>query len=178
MTIQQLQQSNLHEIIKHAKDFAIKLHSDVNHKYDGLDYSTHLYMVYDTACQFSHLLPVEIKIEALASAWTHDLIEDCRVTYNDIKREFGETIAEITYALTNEKGRNRKDRANEKYYEGIRNTPGATFVKLCDRMANVLYARIEHTSMYNVYKRENEDFCSHLYTPDLQEMFTYLKKAV
>lgn len=141
MTIQQIQQKDYNEFVKYARDFATKAHSDTNHKYDDLDYSTHLAMVYDFAGQYIHLLPDEIKRDVLASAWTHDLIEDCRITYNDIKKEFGETVAEITYALTNEKGRNRKERANEKYYEGIRNTPGATFIKLCDRMANVLYSK-------------------------------------
>ena len=47
---------------------------------------------------------------------------------------------EIVYALTNDKGRTRAERAGEKYYKGIRETPYAPFVKLCDRLANVTYS--------------------------------------
>ena len=39
------------------------------------------------------------------------------------------TAAEIVYALTNDKGRTRKERAGEHYYAGIRETPYAPFVK-------------------------------------------------
>ena len=39
------------------------------------------------------------------------------------------------YALTNEKGRTRAERAGVKYYEGIRAVPYAPMVKLADRMA-------------------------------------------
>jgi hypothetical protein len=67
--------------------------------------------------------------------------------------------AEIVYALTNEKGRTRHERAGEKYYKGIRETPYAPFVKLCDRLANVTYScsidsgRDGHR-MREVYKSE------------------------
>ena len=48
--------------------------------------------------------------------------------------------AEIVYALTNEKGRTRAERAGVKYYEGIRAVPYAPMVKLADRMANVRFS--------------------------------------
>jgi len=59
----------------------------------------------------------------MTACWGHDLIEDCRVSYNDVKDALGQEAADIIYAVTNEKGKNRKERANDKYYEGIRNTP-------------------------------------------------------
>lgn len=57
-------------------------------------------------------------------AYFHDSIEDARLTYNDVKAiankymtsEQSHYATEIVYALTNEKGRNRAERANEKYY--------------------------------------------------------------
>ena len=69
---------------------------------------------------------------------------------------------EIVYALTNEKGRNRAERANEKYYEGIRETPYAPFVKLADRLANTSYAFSKGTAdslrMSKVYREELPGF--------------------
>ncbi|MDD6507497.1 MAG: hypothetical protein PUF39_09000, partial [Prevotellaceae bacterium] len=44
------------------------------------------------------------------------------------------------YALTNEKGRTRAERANDKYYQGIRDTAYAPFLKLADRRANITYS--------------------------------------
>jgi hypothetical protein len=48
--------------------------------------------------------------------------------------------AEIVYALTNDKGRTRAERAGDHYYEGIRLTPYAPMVKLADRLANTSYS--------------------------------------
>ena len=56
------------------------------------------------------------------------------------------------------KGKNRKERANDKYYEGIRNTDGAIFVKLCDRIANVQYSKMTKSRMFEMYKKENMEF--------------------
>ena len=70
------------------------------------------------------------------------------MTYNDVKKVAGSMLTEeqalmateIVYALTNDKGRSRAERAGEKYYQGIRETPYAPFVKLCDRLANITYS--------------------------------------
>jgi len=113
------------------------------------------------------------------ATWGHDLIEDCRVSYNDVKEQLGQEAADIIYAVTNEKGKNRKERANDKYYEGIRNTPGAVFVKLCDRIANVQYSKMTKSRMFEMYKKENDDFIVRLgyvysNTHPYFEMFNYL----
>ena len=70
---------------------------------------------------------------------------------------------EIVYALTNDKGRTREERAGEKYYQGIRVTPYAPFVKLCDRLANVTYScSVDNgrngSRMREVYKGEMGKF--------------------
>lgn len=112
----------------------------------------------DVAKMFIHCIREEDRELAYAACWLHDTIEDCRVTYNDVKQEFGIEISEAVYALTNEKGRNRKERANEKYYEGIRNTNVAAFVKICDRIANVKHSYESGNSMLKKYFDENEWF--------------------
>ena len=70
--------------------------------------------------------------------------------------------AEIAYALTNDKGRTRAERAGEKYYQGIRETPYAPFVKLADRLANITHS-FTHTNdsnshMKTVYANELPHF--------------------
>ena len=150
------------KILEKAREFAEYHHNGTNHKYDGKPYTYHLSMVVEVAERFIHLIPVNKRDTVLAACWCHDTIEDCRVTYNDVKSELGEEVANIVYALTNEKGKTRKERANDKYYEGIRNTKGAVFVKLCDRIANVQYSKMTKSSMFKKYKEENPNFLSKL----------------
>ena len=93
-----------------ASFYAIKAHKEVNHKYDGQPYEVHLKMCSDIGGMFIKLIP-ESEIERVfAAIWLHDTIEDCRKTYNDIKKEFGSIVADIVYACTNEKGKTRKER--------------------------------------------------------------------
>ena len=147
-----------------------RLHDSVNQFYDGdKPYGYHLDMVAKEVYAYGHLVLVgEADLLPLfMGAWFHDSIEDARVSYNDVKKialKFGLTkeqaflASEIVYALTNEKGRNRKERAGKRYYEGIRNTPYAPFVKMCDRMANIRYScgcyNMGNLRMAKVYEDE------------------------
>ena len=146
-----------------ASEWSCKAHDDTNHLYDGRHYGHHLAMVVTCARKFIHLIPEKDQQTVLAACWAHDTIEDARQTYNDVKTTLGKDVAEIVYAVTNEKGKNRKERANSKYYEGIRNTPGASFVKLCDRIANMEYSKSTGSSMYDKYKKEMGDFVNSVF---------------
>ena len=125
--------------------WCIEQHEKTNHFYDKyLPYEFHLRMVAKVARDFIKVIERSAEgdvddwvLTILVACYGHDLIEDTRVSYNDAKEILDGDAADIIYAVTNEKGKNRKERANNKYYEGIRNTPGAVFVKLCDRIANV-----------------------------------------
>lgn len=159
-------------IIEIAKYYAIKQHSNTNHLYGEEPYSVHLNMVYYFADKYKDL--IESNQNILASAYTHDLIEDCRVTYNDVKEYLNTEIADITYALTNEKGKTRDERANSKYYEGIIEVPGARFIKICDRLANATYSKEQGSRMLSKYKSEMPYFRMKLYHDDYSEMFAEL----
>lgn len=143
--------------------FAIEAHNKTNHLYDNNPYSVHLSMVAMYAMKYIDFLPSkEAQENVLSACWLHDTIEDCRLTYNDIKSVAGEQVADIVYAVTNEKGKNRKERASDLYYFGIRNTAWATYVKFCDRLANVKYSKDTNSKMLEVYKNENEYFVNSL----------------
>jgi hypothetical protein len=159
-------------------DWIISRHRDTNHFYDTyLPYEFHLRMVVQVCKDFAHLLPKEIFLDLIELAcWGHDLIEDTRTSFNDCANNIHRYSSEIIYAVSNEKGKNRSERANEKYYEGIRNTQGATFVKMCDRIANVQYSKMTKSSMFEKYKQENTLFVEKLYSEDLKEMFDYLNQ--
>jgi (p)ppGpp synthase/HD superfamily hydrolase len=145
-------------------------------------------MAHNVFEDFKHLLPnlndgeTAFRDDVSLAVWGHDLIEDARVSYNDVASMLGHTSAEIIYAVTNEKGRNRKERASTKYYEGIRNTPGAVFVKLCDRIANVQYGSMTKSRMVEMYSKENGEFEKALgrYTDNkhLEPMFAELDRIL
>ena len=179
------------------QQWCIEQHEKTNHFYDTyLPYEFHLRMVNQVAQDYRHLLDntkdyytgepfrgllqdkVTLQDACLLATFGHDLIEDCRVSYNDVKTHLGQEVADIVYAVTNEKGKNRKERGGVKYYEGIRETPGAVFVKLCDRIANVQYSKMTKSRMFDMYKKEHQDFELMIgrYTAnkDLEPMFEYL----
>ena len=124
----------------------------------------------------------------LFGAYYHDAIEDARRTYNDVLRtarqfmdeEQALLAAEIVYALTNDKGRTRAERAGERYYQGIRSTPYAPLVKLADRLANATYS-FRHLNekndfsglnaqMKEVYRREMPHFLQSITVPNTDDL--------
>ncbi len=159
--------------IDHFRQMAHDLHQSVNQTYAGsLPYGFHLDMVVEGVRNYGYLVCVreEDVLPLLFGAYYHDSIEDARLTYNDVMRlarnemtiEQAMMATEIVYALTNDKGRTRAERAGEKYYKGIRETPYAPFVKLCDRLANITYSCTgegnKGTRMKEVYKGEMPHF--------------------
>lgn len=161
--------------IETIRQSAHDLHQSVNQSYgDNLPYGYHLDMVVEGIRQFGHLVCVreEDVLPLFFGGYYHDSIEDARLTYNDVMNtarkymteEQALLATEIVYALTNDKGRNRSERAGEKYYEGIRTTPYAPFVKLCDRMANITFScsgtDAVNRHMRDVYRQEVPHFLS------------------
>ena len=122
-------QSDLLERIRHA---AHEAHAAVNQFYGvDLPYSYHLDGVAELVARYGGEVctRVEDVLAVMFGAWFHDSIEDARLTYNDVRKRARSLgldeaqafmAAEIVYALTNEKGRTRAERAGVKYYEGIR----------------------------------------------------------
>jgi len=146
--------------------FAIKAHHDTNHMYDGKPYSIHLALTVCYAQKYINLIPENYQNDIISACWLHDTIEDTRHSYNDIKNISNAYIADVVYAVTNEKGKTRKERANSKYYEGIKMVPFAKFVKMCDRLANVKYSVDTNSRMKEMYKKENEYFIKLLFSKD------------
>ena len=161
------------QVLDEIRRTAWNLHESVGQTYDkNLPYGHHLSMVADAAIKYGYeVINNETDIiPVVFAAYFHDSIEDARLTYNDVVSIAGRfmtneqciTAAEIVYALTNDKGRTRKERAGEHYYAGIRETPYAPFVKLCDRLANMTYCfngtNDANNHMQKVYESEWSHF--------------------
>lgn len=165
--------------IEQIKQSAHKLHKDVNQTYDRVHpYGFHLDMVADSVFKYGNEVCAceQDVLPLFFAAYYHDSIEDARLTYNDvtkIAKSFMDDsqaymAAEIVYALTNDKGRTRAERAGEKYYQGIRETPYAPFIKLADRLANISYSssgdNAANLHMKEVYRNELPHFLEALTT--------------
>lgn len=151
------------QLIRQAKDFAIRSHDiDASQKYNGRPYSYHLEQVAQEASMNIYLVPSFLKSDVIAAAWLHDTIEDARITYSTIKQAFGLSVAEIVFACTDDKGRNRKERHSKAYYDLINRTPGAAYVKLFDRVANVKFSIQNNSPQLSMYGKENADFIANL----------------
>ena len=175
---------------------------DVNQKYgDNLPYSFHLKAVVAQGKIFSkewdylivkHSLGMElnevsnklVRTEMLEFVLAgHDLIEDARMTYNDVKQmayryfyddSIATLLADIIYDVTDEKGKNRGERKNNKFYSALKKNELALFVKLADMAANRMYSKLFNTKQYNMYKEEFEKFKQKTYTNSLANMFNYV----
>jgi hypothetical protein len=178
------------EVIRQS---AHDLHQSVNQTYgDELPYGFHLDMVAEGISTYGYLVCAceEDVLPLFFSAFYHDSIEDARQTYNDVMRmarlwlteEKALMATEIVYALTNDKGRTRAERAGEKYYKGIRETPYAPFVKLCDRLANVAYSCSDelggNNRMREVYKGEMGHFLQSINPQSSDQRFLVPKEVI
>lgn len=166
--------SDLEKIVERAKAYAILSHTSTNHLYDGQPYfDSHIENVVRYATKFRYLIPGYDWYIVLAALYLHDTIEDCRRTPNDLLaalrgndyeendlylRETTMKIVKIVFAVSNEKGWTRSERANDKYYEGILEVPYADFVKLCDRGGNLEYSKATKSGMSDIYKQEYSKF--------------------
>jgi len=153
-----------------AKEFALKSHK--GQTYGTRDYSFHLEAVASIAKEF------KLGEKIIAACWLHDTIEDCKVTFQDIKNVCGEEIAEIVFCVTDELGRNRKER-KIKTYPKIKSNNDALCVKLCDRIANMQQSFLDNNeNLLAMYLKEHKEFKEVLFSDNSTETILLLWKRL
>lgn len=167
-------------LLKKVYDYARACHDGTNQTYDGESYfEKHILRVFHYALKYIHLIPEKWQLIVLYAALCHDLMEDCRETYNDLVKIMGEKAADIVYACTNKRGKTREKKANKKYYRLLKKTPGGEFVKVCDRLANVSSGVSTGHEMAKRYKKEHPHFREQLQSDfTFAEMWHELKKIL
>lgn len=126
---------------------------------DNLSYDDHLYDVEQILIEFGH-----DSIQSRIEAWLHDILEDCDITYNDIKTMFGEEVADTIYCVTDELGKNRKER-KQRTLPKINSNERAKRLKLADRIGNGRRSKKKGHSMFKKYQIEYPEFKNHLHVP-------------
>ena len=106
-------------------------------RYSGEPYITHPLSV------AIYLSDLSMDIETITSAILHDLIEDTEITYDDLKKEFGSTVADIVDGVTKLDKINYNSKQEAKA-DGIRKMVVAMskdirvlILKLADRLHNI-----------------------------------------
>lgn len=144
------------KLYREARMVAVKAHGVQD--YDGIfPYQKHLDDVVAVLKRFG------FSGKYVVAGYLHDAIEDGGVSYNKIKTYFGIEVAEMVFCVTDELGRNRKER-KAKTYPKIASNKDAIIIKLADRIAN-----IEHGGKIGMYRKEYQDFNRHLYLEDHKE---------
>jgi (p)ppGpp synthase/HD superfamily hydrolase len=85
------------DIVEKARIFATAAHAavDQRRKYTNEPYIVHPKQVADFVANVPGATP-----EMIAAAWLHDVVEDTKVTNEDIAREFGDKVGEYVGWVT------------------------------------------------------------------------------
>ena len=148
--------------IKAAQAFASVKHK--GQKYGQNDpYTKHLAHVAEVLRRF------KFNTEDLqVAAWLHDTVEDTDATVSQIETMFGRKVADIVGRVTNEPGKNRKER-HAKTYPKIQASLDATTLKLADRIANMEVSVEDSSTQLEMYRKEHKAFKSLLYKPGVHD---------
>ncbi len=166
------------EHIEEAQIFAENAHG--LQKYDEFFYIKHLKDVYSILVDFGYSPNTKDGLILLVAAYLHDILEDCAVSYSDLKKRFGFDVAETVYCMTDEMGRTRKEK-KEKTYPKIRSNLLSITLKLADRIANFKHSlsKADAPSILEMYVKENENFQQQLRIHNhIPEMWEYLDSLV
>lgn len=164
------------QLFYETRDYAIKAHG--GQKYGLYPYEIHLGNVVSVLVRYD-IRPVnQYHYELLASAWLHDVLEDTEITKEELSAGFGDKIAAIVYALSDDKGGSRAER-KANFYTKIYGNEDAMIVKLADRIANVEFCLVHHNEeKYQVYEVEqvklNEVFSAAIQSELGIELLAYL----
>ena len=154
----------------HGRNFSFSAHSLMTLS-DGAAYSVHLMNVVRNLIKFGYGKDENL----LLGGFLHDTVEDTSVTIEEIKSLFGDEVADMVFRVTDEPGKNRKERKAKTYIK-IRGHEKATILKLCDRIANVEYGSGEQKERYiAMYAKEQAGFEAACRVPGIaDEIWDYL----
>jgi len=118
-----------------AVEFAIRYHGD-QRRPTGAPYLEHLLEALEVLVRGAGVTDPDV----LRAAVLHDVVEDTPCTVDDVRRVFGDRVAEMVRWVTKPEPADGADRkaAKESYLAGLQHAPDdAVLVKLADRASNV-----------------------------------------
>jgi (p)ppGpp synthase/HD superfamily hydrolase len=122
------------DAVAKAVEFAIRYHGD-QRRPTGAPYLEHLLEAVEVLVRGAGVTDPDV----LCAAVLHDVVEDTPCTIDDVRREFGDRVADMVGWVTKPAdGDGDPKAAKEAYLAGLRDAPeDAIVVKLADRASNV-----------------------------------------
>lgn len=115
--------------IDRAAEFAKIAHINQKRKFGG-----HPYIVHPNAVAAVVAEKKNVTTEIVQAAWLHDVVEDTDFTLEDIRGEFGDTVARYVEGVTREKGLTKRN-----YIRRFATEPWEVcLIKLADIYCNLL----------------------------------------
>lgn len=121
------------DLVKRADAFAAKAHEGQKRKYTGEPYIVHPRAIAEL------LAEAGLDDEVIAAGLMHDVIEDCDVTVEEIRAEFGDRIARLVFEVTDVSRREHGKRAARKALDRAhvaKASPEGKSIKLADIIDN------------------------------------------
>jgi (p)ppGpp synthase/HD superfamily hydrolase len=165
--------------IEKARDFAYEKHNKPSdsQRYGNAPYSKHLDDVKAVADRHLHYLNAEEVEDVYCAIYLHDTVEDTETTPNLLKKLFNDRVASIVLAVSNERGWDKKE-ILFKTLPKIWQNRLATFVKMCDRIANTTNSKAgideRSSSLFERYKSEYPVFRYALKNEDFEDLWKEL----
>jgi guanosine-3',5'-bis(diphosphate) 3'-pyrophosphohydrolase len=122
------------DAVAKAVEFAIRYHGD-QRRPTGAPYLEHLLEALEILVRGAGVTDQAV----LCAAVLHDVVEDTPCTVDDVRREFGDRVADLVGWVTIPvAGDSDRKAVKEAYLKGLRDAPDeAILVKLADRASNV-----------------------------------------
>ncbi|MDP2206098.1 MAG: HD domain-containing protein [Alphaproteobacteria bacterium] len=114
--------------------FAAQKHTDQRRKGERAEpYVNHLIDVVDTLARHTDGADVDL----LMAGALHDTIEDTETKYEELKREFGENVADIVRECTDDKSLPKAERKRLQAENAPHKSERARMVKIADKTSNL-----------------------------------------
>jgi guanosine-3',5'-bis(diphosphate) 3'-pyrophosphohydrolase len=121
------------DAVANAVEFATRYHGD-QRRPTGAPYLEHLLEALEVLVRGAGVTDPDV----LCAAVLHDVVEDTPCTLADVRREFGERVADLVGWVTIPESDGDRKSVKEAYLAGLRAAPdNAILVKLADRASNV-----------------------------------------
>ena len=174
--------------LRKAKVIATSMHDMDGQMYGPLPYEFHLAHVENVIQRF-HKSEKPHTWYLRIAAWLHDLVEDTPIDIVTVRVVFGDNIADIVWAVTDEPlteeelnsglKNNRKNRKAKTYIK-LKESELGTTLKLADRIANMENCHSWDNYMLSMYEKEYTEFREQLYNDNhsdkIKRMWKYLDR--